>query len=43
MVILDERQRTFTQQLDGEHDLQLRLTVRRNRLFGRWAAERFGL
>jgi hypothetical protein len=43
MVILDERQRAFAPQLDDGPDRQLRLTVRRNRLFGRWAAERFGL
>lgn len=43
MVILDERQRAFAPQSDDGHDRQLRLTVRRNRLFGRWAAERFGL
>jgi hypothetical protein len=43
MVILDDHQRAFAQQRGDEHDSQLRLTVRRNRLFGRWAAERFGL
>jgi hypothetical protein len=43
MVILDGRQRAFAQQHSDGNDLQLRLTVRRNRLFGHWAAERFGL
>jgi hypothetical protein len=38
MIILDARKRAF----EDEHDPQFRLTVRRNRLFGRWAAERLG-
>jgi hypothetical protein len=42
MVILVERQRAFEQQFKHEHDLQFRVTVRRNRLFGRWAAGRLG-
>jgi hypothetical protein len=43
MVILDARRRAFEQQFKYEPDLRFRQTVRRNRLFGRWAADRLGL
>lgn len=43
MVILNARKQAFELQFKYEHDLRFRVTVRRNRLFGRWAAERLGL
>ena len=43
MTVLDERKRMFESQFKREQDLRFRITARRNRLFGEWAARRLGL
>ena len=40
---LDERQKAFEAEFRRNQELAFRTTARRNRLFGRWAAERLGL
>jgi hypothetical protein len=39
----DERQKAFEAEFRRNQELAFRTTVRRNRLFGLWAAERLGL
>ena len=43
MTIFSDRQKAFEQRFKHEQDLRFRITARRNRLFGEWAAGRLGL
>jgi len=43
MSAFDERERAFEAKFARDQDVQFRITARRNRLVGEWAAERMGL
>jgi hypothetical protein len=43
MTIFSDRKKAFEQRFKHEQDLRFRITARRNRLFGEWAAGRLGL
>ena len=43
MATLEERQKSFEQKYKRDQDKLFRITARRNRLLGLWAAERFGM
>jgi len=43
MTTFDERQRGFENQFARDQEMVFRVTARRNRLVGIWAAERMGL
>jgi len=43
MTTFDERQRGFENQFARDQEMVFRVTARRNRLVGVWAAERMGL
>jgi hypothetical protein len=43
MTSFDERKRGFEADFARDQDLSFRVTARRNRLLGLWAAERLGL
>lgn len=43
MTTFDDRERGFEQKFAHDADLQFRVTARRNKLLGLWAAERLGL
>lgn len=43
MSMFEERQKGMEQKLRMEEELAFRLKARRNRLFGRWAADALGL
>lgn len=42
MTTFDNRQKAFEDKFARDADLQFKVTARRNRLFGLWAAERLG-
>ena len=39
----DDREKAFENQFAREEELQFRITARRNRLLGEWAADKMGL
>jgi hypothetical protein len=43
MAIFDEREKDFEVRFKHDQELQFKVTARRNRLVGLWAAERMGL
>ena len=43
MTSFDDRERGFEAQYARDEEMAFRVTARRNRLVGRWAAERMGL
>ena len=43
MTTFDDRERAFESQFARDEEMQFRVTARRNRLLGRWAAEKMGL
>lgn len=43
MSSFDDRERAFENQFARDQDMQFRITARRNRLIGEWAADRMGL
>lgn len=43
MTQFDDRQKAFEAQFARDQDMQFRITARRNRLVGEWAAGRMGL
>ncbi len=43
MTTFDERERAFENQMAHDADLQFRITARRNRLLGQWAAQKMAL
>ncbi|HWW63619.1 MAG TPA: DUF1476 domain-containing protein [Sphingomonadaceae bacterium] len=43
MTTFDERERGFEQKFAHDQDMAFRVTARRNRLIGAWAAELMGL
>jgi hypothetical protein len=43
MKSFDDRQKGFEAEFKREQELSFRITARRNKLFGLWAAERLGL
>ena len=43
MTTFDDRERAFEAQYARDQDLQFKITARRNRLLGAWAAELMGL
>ena len=43
MTTFDERERGFETKFARDQEMQFKITARRNRLLGRWAAERLGL
>jgi hypothetical protein len=43
MTQFEDRQRAFETKFARDQDIQFRITARRNRLLGEWAAERMGL
>lgn len=43
MTTFDDRERAFEAQFARDEDMQFRITARRNRLLGQWAAEQMGL
>jgi len=43
MTTFDEREREFEARFKHDQELQFKVTARRNRLLGLWAAERMGL
>ncbi|RVT40673.1 DUF1476 domain-containing protein [Sphingobium algorifonticola] len=43
MTTFDERERAFENQFAHDQEMQFRITARRNRLLGEWAAARMGL
>jgi hypothetical protein len=43
MTTFDERERDFEARYKHDQELQFKVTARRNRLLGLWAAERMGL
>ena len=43
MRILDERVKGFERKFAHDEEQRFKATIRRNRLFGRWAAEKLGL
>jgi hypothetical protein len=43
MTTFDDRERGFEAKFAHDEEMQFRITARRNRLLGEWAAERMGL
>jgi hypothetical protein len=43
MTTFDDRERAFENQFVHDQDMQFRITARRNRLLGEWAAVKMGL
>jgi hypothetical protein len=43
MTTFDDRERAFETKFARDEDMQFRVTARRNRLVGQWAAARMGL
>ncbi len=43
MTTFDERERAFEAKFARDQEMQFKITARRNRLLGAWAAERMGL
>ena len=43
MTTFDDRERAFENKFAHEAEMEFRITARRNRLVGEWAAERMGL
>ncbi|MBB5685589.1 DUF1476 domain-containing protein [Sphingobium boeckii] len=43
MTSFNDRERAFETQFARDEELQFKLTARRNRLLGQWAAEKMGL
>jgi len=43
MTTFNDRERAFEAKFAADQDLQFRITARRNRLVGHWAAEQMGL
>lgn len=43
MTTFDERERAFETQFARDQEMQFKVTARRNRLLGAWAAEQMGL
>lgn len=43
MTTFEDRERAFEARFARDEELQFRITARRNRLLGQWAAERMGL
>jgi hypothetical protein len=43
MTTFDERERAFETMFARDQEMQFKITARRNRLLGQWAAERLGL
>jgi hypothetical protein len=43
MTTFNDRERAFEAKFAADEDLQFRITARRNRLLGNWAAEQMGL
>jgi hypothetical protein len=43
MTTFDDRERAFETKYARDDDMQFRITARRNKLVGLWAAERMGL
>jgi hypothetical protein len=43
MTSFDDRERAFEAKFAADQDLQFRITARRNRLLGEWAAVKMGL
>ena len=43
MSAFDDRERAFESKFARDQEVQFRITARRNRLVGEWAAERMGL
>lgn len=43
MTTFDDRQRAFETKFARDEEMQFRITARRNRLLGQWAAEKMGL
>ena len=43
MTTFDKREEGFEKQFAHDEDLRFRATARRNRMLGKWAAERLGL
>jgi len=43
MTTFDDRERAFETQYARDEEMQFRVTARRNRLLGQWAAEKMGL
>ena len=43
MTTFDDRERAFETQFAREEEMQFRVTTRRNRLVGQWAAGKMGL
>ena len=43
MTTFDDRERAFESQYARDEEMQFRITARRNRLMGEWAAELMGL
>ena len=43
MAIFDDREKQFEARYKHDQELQFKVTARRNRLLGLWAAERMGL
>lgn len=43
MTTFDDRERAFETKFARDEEMQFRVTARRNRLVGQWAAEKMGL
>ena len=43
MTTFDDRENAFENKFAHDEEMQFRITARRNRLLGHWAAERMGL
>lgn len=43
MTTFDEREKAFERKFAHDEELRFKATVRRNRLFGHWVAEKLGL
>ena len=43
MTTFDDRERAFETQYARDEEMQFRVTARRNRLLGQWAAQQMGL
>ena len=43
MTTIDDRERAFESKFAHDQDMQFRITARRNRLLGEWAAVKMGL
>ena len=43
MTTFDERERAFETQFARDQEMQFKITARRNRLLGLWAAQKMGL